>query len=155
MKNSPIRRFDSSDPASRRNASVSSASASASGSSDPRTRQSIASRTAFGSLGTAGLNRRSASGTGFRFHARMCAGAVVLTVPTAAASSSADGSTSRTSPSDFASSALTVRPVASRSAAGSSPSTRGSRCVPPHPGISPSFTSGSPSSTRGLVPAIR
>jgi hypothetical protein len=33
--------------------------------------------------------------------------------------------------------------------------TRGRRCVPPHPGISPSFTSGKPNCTFGLVPQTR
>ncbi len=50
-----------------------------------------------------------------------------------------------TMPSDSASSADTMRPLAIKSTAAAMPVRRGRRCVPPAPGTMPSFTSGSPS----------
>ncbi len=56
---------------------------------------------------------------------------------------------SSTMPSDSASSAATWRPLAMMSSAAITPTSRGSRCVPPAPGISPIRVSGSPTRPSG------
>ena len=57
---------------------------------------------------------------------------------------SAAGTTASTSPIASASSASTIRPVKIRSLALAGPISRGSRCVPPAPGMMPSKISGCP-----------
>mmetsp|Transcript_33007 Transcript_33007/g.80260 ORF Transcript_33007/g.80260 Transcript_33007/m.80260 type:complete len:353 (-) Transcript_33007:339-1397(-) len=89
--------------------------------------------------------------------------ALVLRVPLAAsratctaARSSALGSTTKsTRPIFFALSDLIVLPVSSMSSAAVAPTSLGSRCVPPHPGKSPSITSGRPSTVFALDVATR
>ena len=61
------------------------------------------------------------------------------------------GTTSSTRPALSARAALSVRPVRIRSRAAGRPTRRGRRCVPPAPGISPSLTSGRPSTVFGIV----
>ena len=60
------------------------------------------------------------------------------------ASSSAAGTTRFTRPMRYASCASIISPVSSSCSARPLPTRRGSRCVPPYPGTSPSFTSGWP-----------
>ena len=71
----------------------------------------------------------------------------------ASAISSAAGTTRLTRPICSASSAVTCRPVSSRSSATPLPTSRGSRCVPPYPGMMPRLISGWPS--RAVSAAMR
>ena len=59
--------------------------------------------------------------------------------------------TRSTMPSDNASAAVTMRPLAISSTAAAGPARRGRRCVPPAPGTMPSFTSGRPSLASGAA----
>jgi len=61
------------------------------------------------------------------------------------ASNVSGGAARSTSPAERAFAAESAAPSRIIRRARRSPTARGSRCVPPHPGISPSITSGSPS----------
>ena len=113
-----------------------------------------ASRTSSIALPTAGTPRapRSASAAAFSISASSPAGTaasdslrLLACATSARAAASRSPSTTRsTSPSAAASLAGTRRPDAMSAMARATPTSRGKRCVPPAPGMMPSFTSGSP-----------
>ena len=70
--------------------------------------------------------------------------AIFVAVANASCSRSAAGTTRATSPARSASSAAIMRPVRHQSIAFDLPTARGSRCVPPKPGIVPIVISGWP-----------
>ena len=69
----------------------------------------------------------------------------------ATSTSTGAGTTSSTIPAFSAREAFRARPVRMRSSAVRSPTSRGRRCVPPMPGMIPSFTSGRPSDVFGMI----
>ena len=71
--------------------------------------------------------------------------AMARAISSAASCSSARGTTFSTSPHWYAVAASTKSPVRFSSSARPTPTIRGSRCVPPPPGMSPSLISGCPS----------
>ena len=73
----------------------------------------------------------------------------------AAVRRAAGGTTSSTSPDFNARVAFTDLPVRIRSRPAARPTSRGSRCVPPMPGMIPRLTSGTPSTVLGSSEAMR
>ena len=71
--------------------------------------------------------------------------AIVRAIPSASSRSSSRGTTLSTSPQSYAVAASMKSPVMFRYCARPIPTSRGRRCVPPPPGMSPSLISGWPS----------
>ncbi len=90
-------------------------------------------------------------------HPAIASGAIpiiVLASSSARSISRPGGTTSSTSPIRNASAAPIISPVRSSFNALDRPTNRGNRCVPPYPGINPSFTSGCPNFAVSLASRI-
>ncbi len=113
------------------------------GAISPRVLRAVSACTAdIAAVSGGGKGRDDTRRTGSRRRSRRNAVAKAMRSPVVTAS---------TTPSDSASAAPTRRPDAIIAAAAAAPISRGRRCVPPAPGISPRVTSGRPTSPSGSM----